>query len=155
MYELVAGLLGNELLVAVALGMTPFSELGGASLYAFAVGKPWLIAPAALANFLVVPLLLVLWDRFRIREIGMRIAGRRVDRKLREFNEKHQSLGLYGIAVFIGVPGPGTGVYMGTLLSQILGIKRRQQLLGAAAGIALTGLIMFVSLSGLVSLRLW
>jgi uncharacterized membrane protein len=57
--------------------------------------------------------------------------------------------GELGVAVFIGVPLPGTGVYSGALGSYLLGLNRRKFMIAnirgvVIAGAAVTAICLFV-----------
>ena len=145
----VALALGNPLLVAVALGMLPISEVRGAAIYAFSVGQPWLIVPAAAANMLVCPAILLFWRVLDIPRWGRLILGGRLEGKLLSMGKRYETWGLLGVAVFIGMPLPLTGVYSGTLVAELLGINRWHTLAAAVAGVVMAAAVMFVVLGGL------
>lgn len=145
----VVGALGNHLLVAVALGMLPVSEVRGAAIYAFSAGQPWLILPAAVANMLVCPFILLFWRALNIPRWGRLVLGDRLEGKLLALGRSYEAWGLVGVAVFIGIPLPLTGVYSGTLVAELLGIKRRHTLVAAVAGVIMAAAVMFALLGGL------
>jgi len=64
---------------------------------------------------------------------------RRVQKKVKPHIEKY---GPFELAVFIGIPLPGTGVYSGALLAFILGFKRRDFSMANILGVIMAGLIV-------------
>ncbi len=58
---------------------------------------------------------------------------------LSKFTEKYSALGL---ALFIAIPLPGSGVYMGTLGAFVLGLERKKFLIASAVGVTLAGIIV-------------
>ena len=63
--------------------------------------------------------------------------------KLQKKNEKLiEKYGWLGIAIFIAIPLPGSGVYSGAFLSQILGIKRKHYYIASFIGVLIAGIIV-------------
>ena len=149
MIEAIIQGIGNPLLVAIVLGFLPISEIRGAAIYAFSINQPWLIIPAAIANMLVAPVILLLWDVVNIPYWGKLILGKRLEGKLLSMGKHYESQGLLAITIFIGIPLPLTGVYSGTLVAELLGIKRKHTIVAACAGVAIATVLMFLFLGGL------
>lgn len=61
--------------------------------------------------------------------------------RLEKFTEKYGALGL---ALFISLPIPGSGVYMGTLGAFVLGLDRKKFLIASAIGVTLAGAIVTI-----------
>jgi len=141
--------IGNPPLVAFVLGFLPVSEVRGAAIYAFSIGQPWLILPGAIGNFLACPVILLIWDIVNIPYWGKLILGRRLEKKLLDFGKHYETKGLIALTIFMGLPIPLAGVYTGTLIAKLFGIKRRYILLTAAAGVALASIFLFLFLGGL------
>ncbi len=141
-------MLNNPLLVSLILGALPISEIRGASFYAFSIGQPLLILPAMFSNMLVCPLILLFWDLVRIPKIAELILGRSLEHKLLKFGKSYETQGLLALILFIGIPFPLTGVYTGTLLANILGIKRKKILFASVLGVMLATFVMFILLGG-------
>lgn len=95
----------------------------------------WLMGP--------VILLFRRWAWFE-RRIWPRLE--KTQHKLRPYVEKY---GEWGLAIFIGVPLPGTGAYSGALGAFLLGFDRRRFLIANAigvigAGIAVTAICLMI-----------
>lgn len=70
----------------------------------------------------------------------------RVQDKGRAYIEKY---GTIGLAIFIGIPLPGSGVYSGALAAFLLGVKARQFLIANVVGVVVAGfLVTLIVLSG-------
>jgi len=149
--EFLASLLQNPWLVAFALGFLPISEVRGATIYALSVGKPELALVGAFANVLAAPAVLALWNVVNIPWWGRKIVGKNLDERIRDFAAQHEKLGFLALAVFIGIPLPVTGVYTGTLIGRLVGMKRRMIFAASVIGVAVAGVITFVVFSGLLS----
>ncbi len=143
-----SGVLSNHFLVATALGFSPVSEVTGAALYAFAVGEPWLMVPATIANLLVAPVLLLLWEILNIPYWGRKILGRHLEKRMHEVGHKYDQYGTLGLAIFIAIPIiPGTGAYTGTLIGELLDLKRSHIIFGSAIGVLITAAMMYAGLA--------
>ena len=141
--------IGNPLLVALTLGFLPVSEVRGAALYAFSIGQPWLIIPGAISNMLACPVILLVWDIANIPFWGKLILGKRLEKKLHEFGKHYKAKGLIALTIFMGLPIPLAGVYSGTLIAELIGVKRRHIVISAVAGVTLATIFLFLFLGGL------
>jgi uncharacterized membrane protein len=104
-----------------------------------ALGRPLVVASCLLANILLgmlvfwimgpVERVLRRWGWFD-RRIWPLIA--RAQHKLHPYVEKY---GEWGVALFIGVPLPGTGAYTGAFGSYLLGLNRRKFWVANALGV--------------------
>jgi uncharacterized membrane protein len=74
------------------------------------------------------------WDWFE-RRLWPRLE--RSQHKLKPYVDKY---GEWGVAIFIGVPLPGTGAYTGAFGSYLLGLDRRKFAVANIVGVLLAGL---------------
>ena len=145
---LITSSIANPLIVSMLLGALPISEIRGAAIYVFSIGQPLLIIPAMISNIIVCPLILLFWDLVKIPKIASLILGSSIEKKLLNFGKSYEKQGLLALILFIGVPLPLTGVYTGTLLAELLGIKRKNILVASILGVILATAIMFLVLGG-------
>ena len=69
-------------------------------------------------------------------------AQRRIQRSIDRYGE-------IGVALFIGIPFPGSGVYTGALGAYLLGVRRRDFYLATVLGVLIAGtLVTLISLLG-------
>ena len=145
------------------LSLRPGSELRGGIPYAMTVGgAPWwlafiycvamnaLAAPAAFLVLNAVHRFLHRWKPYAglfDRSVG------RVRAKVRQALEKY---GYWGLLVFVAMPLPFTGAWVGALVAWILGMRTRRSILFIVIGVAMAGvavtLIMAMGISGLDAL---
>ncbi|MFA4946506.1 MAG: small multi-drug export protein [Candidatus Micrarchaeia archaeon] len=142
----------EPLVHALLLGAAPISEVRGAVIYAFGINQPWLILPAALANILVGVALMAFWDLFGIEAWGRKILGVGLKKKLDEGAAKYEKYGFLGLALFIGIPLPLTGVYTGVLVGKILGLRKRVIFAACVLGVALATLVSVAVVGGFAAL---
>ena len=78
-----------------------------------------------------------------------RIYGRTVARTQRRIRESVDRYGEMGVALFIGIPLPGTGSYSGALGAYLLGLGYRKFIIANVIGVLMAGTIVTaVVLSG-------
>ena len=144
---------------ALLVGLTwvPWIELRGSIPLGLAWELPWpaVVAVAIVANSLVfVPVYVVLkllYERWLRRTfVGALVEGAR--RRGRHLIDRH---GHWGLAIFVAVPLPGTGVYAGTALAFLMGIPPVRAFLAVAAGVVgAATIVTLVSTGVLAGLRL-
>ncbi len=97
-------------------------------------------------NFLLAPLVWVFVHH--VMEIFLRVAFikkiydwavKRAQRKVEPYVRKYGTLGL---ALFIGVPLPGSGVYTGCLGAYLLGYRFRDYMWASALGVLIAGTVV-------------
>ena len=83
-----------------------------------------------------------------------RIYDKIVVRTQKRIHEKVEKYGEWGLALFIGVPLPGSGVYTGALAAFLLGISTRKFLIAAVLGVLIAGTaVLIVTLTGVESFQ--
>lgn len=87
----------------------------------------WLFVDKVMHVFLRVPLIKRFYDWMAVRSVN----------KLEPYVEKY---GVLGLALFIGVPFPGTGVYSGCLAAWLLKFRFRDYLLASVLGCVIAGI---------------
>jgi len=138
----------DPILISIILGALPISEVRGAVIYAFSISQPWLILPAIISNLFVCPLILLLWKTINIPKLGSLILGNSLESRLLKLGKNYEKYGIVALIFFIGTPLPATGVYTGTLLAELLGIKRRNILIASMIGVFLSALITSIIVNG-------
>jgi uncharacterized membrane protein len=99
-----------------------------------------------LANFLLAPVVWVFVHH--VLEFFLRVpfikkiydwAVKRAQRKVEPYVRRYGTLGL---AIFIGVPLPGSGVYTGCLGAYLLGYRFRDYMLASLLGVIIAGTVV-------------
>ena len=126
----------------------PISELRGGLPFALVNAIPWTMAYpyCVLLNALVGPLAYLFLDTFHRLlyrwRFYARIFDRVVDRARRKLSGKVERWGIWGVALFVGVPLPITGAWTGTLGAWVLGLSRKRTMLAILIGVTISGLIV-------------
>ena len=91
----------------------------------------------------------------RIKIIGS-IYQKVVARTQKRIHKHVEKWGELGVAVFIGVPLPGSGVYSGALAAYLLGLSYKKFFIATIIGVLIAGIIVtIVSLTGLGAFNLF
>ncbi|WP_227767126.1 COG2426 family protein [Zhaonella formicivorans] len=136
------------------LAAIPVTELRAA----IPLGLAWGVSPgenllyAVLGNMLpVIPLLLLLEPVVKLLTqipFFARIFAKLFART-RRHSEKIEKYGAIGLAIFVGVPAPGTGAWTGALLAFLFGIRFWYAFPAIAAGVLGAGIIVTIASLGI------
>jgi len=141
----------SQILWIILLTLTPFLELRASIPYGiFATDLHWslVFAIATISNIALGPLIYLFLDNM----LGVFLKVPFFDRLYQNHIVKRQDkvkpyvdkYGKYGVALFIGMPLPGSGSYSGALGSYLLGLKFRNFIIANAIGAVIAGVIMTV-----------
>ncbi|MDO4331517.1 MAG: small multi-drug export protein [Eubacteriales bacterium] len=143
--------------VVFVISMIPILELRGGLLVAKVIGVPLLTAiPLCIVgNIIPIPfILLFIKQIFKwlkkvpffekiIVKLENRAMGKSDSIKRYEF---------WGLALFVGIPLPGTGAWTGSLIAALLDIDFKKAIIAELVGIALATVIMSIVSYGLLGL---
>ena len=137
--------------VVFIISMIPILELRGGLLVAAMLKVPMLqaIPLCIIGNIIPIPFILLF-----IKQIFKWMKNFKVFRGLVEKLEKRamyksdsiKRLEFWGLALFVGIPLPGTGAWTGSLIAALLEIDLKKAVLSILIGVAMATIIMsFVS----------
>ena len=144
----------NPWLVIVLLTFMPLLELRASIPYGILIaGEHWLpvVALAILANILVGPMTYLLLDKFLHLVLRIKFIDwywqRTVVKTQKKIHPLVEKYGTLGLAVFIGVPLPGSGVYSGAFGGYLLGFTKKEFYIATVVGVliaaaAVTAVVM-------------
>ncbi len=142
-------------LVCFIISMVPILELRGGLLAASLMHVDILRAVplCILGNLLPVPF--ILWFITPIfnalkRTKLFRPMVEKIERKAMGKSEKIEKGYFWGLALFVGIPLPGTGAWTGALIASLLGIPVKKAFPAILLGIAIATVIMSVISYGLL-----
>lgn len=139
----------NEIIFTVLWSLSPFGEAKVGIPYGILSGlNPLLVFGIALAaNILVFPMMLFFLDRINIfftRWYWYKKSAIWVARRAKKGSgDKLQKYGYLGLALFVMVPLPGTGVYAGSIATYIFNMERHKAFIANAVGITISSLIIW------------
>lgn len=131
----------ETLIYTFLLSISPLGEARAGIPYAVLNGSPlaWAFAVGLIANLLIFPILIWLIDITSERLWPSRVYRRSVihfsKRAKRGVGADIQKYGFWGLMIFVMIPLPGTGAYMGTLAAYILKVDRGKALLAISLGV--------------------
>lgn len=110
-------------------------------------------------NIVLGPLVYLFLDKAVVMVLRFewlnRIYGRTVTRTQRRIQKYVDRYGEMGVALFIGIPLPGTGSYSGALGAYLLGLGYRKFIIANVVGVLMAGAIVTAAvLSGVEGLRM-
>lgn len=146
----------QEVLTLIALTLLPFLELRASIPYGIIrTDLHWSVVflICVVTNALLGPLIYSLLDRVvrlltRIRFIR-RLYDAYILRTQKRVSGYVERYGELGIALFIGVPLPGSGSYSGALASYVLGLRFRKFVIANLIGVLIAGAaVLAVTMTG-------
>ena len=148
----------NPLIWAALLSLTPLGELRVGIPVALAAGiNPWLaLVVCVVANSLVAPIVFFFLELMHHRLLHYNMYQSAFDKFMEKTRKKVNPLvekyGMFGLAIFVAVPIPGTGAYTGALAAWFFGMNKWKAFISIAIGVVLAGAIMLGALLGGIKL---
>ena len=148
--ENLSGLISKEGIIFV-ISMIPILELRGGLLAA----SPALlnveilkaIPICVIGNILPIPFILLLITRILewMKKVScFRNVALWLERKAMSKKEQVEKFGFWGLALFVGIPLPGTGAWTGALVAALLRMRFRKAFAAILTGIVMATIIMSV-----------
>ena len=141
----------NEILNLIWITLLPFLELRASIPYGvfqteFSLLTIFLVC--VITNIILAPIVYFFLDNLVHIFLNVKLIDRiyqklviRTQRRVHKYVEKY---GVLGLALFIGVPLPGSGVYSGALAAYLLGFRKRDFFMAAVIGVLIAGVIMLL-----------
>lgn len=136
-------------LIAFIISMMPILELRGglvaASLLGIGVFNAIIIC--VIGNIIPIPFILFfitpMFNWMKKTKLFSPIVEK-LETKSMAKSEKIQKYEFWGLALFVGIPLPGTGAWTGALIAALLGIKTKKASLAILTGIIIATIIMTI-----------
>ena len=152
--EVLGGKISKEMIVFV-IYMVPILELRGGLLAASLLNIPIVRAIwyCVIGNIIPVPFILLLitpiFNRLKKTRLFRPMVEKLESRALGK-SEQIERYEFWGLALFVGVPLPGTGAWTGALIASLLGIRFRKAFPAIILGIFIATIIMSIVSYGLL-----
>ncbi len=133
----------SALPVVEVRGAIPYLVLNGCPLYYILVCYIVSTLTGILVYFFIEEILRI--ARVVLRKTwrgGLKVLDKIIERAERGAGPKVEKYGTLGLALFVGVPLPGTGVWTGALAGYLLGLKKRDVVIALALGNLLATIIV-------------
>jgi len=146
----------TDLLRLIFLTLLPFLELRASipyGIFATDFSLLTIFLVCVITNILLAPVIYLFLDKLIHIFLKIKVLNRiyqktitKVQHKVKKYVDRY---GILGLAIFIGIPLPGSGVYSGALGAYILGFKFRDFFKAAVLGVVIAGIIvMLISVMG-------
>jgi len=139
----------NEIIITILWSLSPFGEAKVGIPYGLLNGlHPFTVfAVALLANILVFPIMMLFLDkvnRFFTRWFWYKKCALWIARRAKKGTaNKLDKYGYFGLALFVMVPLPGTGVYAGSIATYIFNMERKKAFFANTIGITVSSMIIW------------
>lgn len=136
------------------ISMLPVLELRGGLIAAFAMQMPWLPAffIAFVGNLLPIPFILM-FIRFVfqvLKQTPLKGFVNWCETKADKKSEQIRKYAYLGVFLFVAIPLPGTGAWMGALISVLLNMDGRKTFPVIVLGVLVAGVIVSILTYGLL-----
>ena len=142
----------NELLNTFLISISPLGEARAGIPYGAVKGSPiiWVFLVGWIANLLVFPLFYsgislsnkYLWKNRTYKKIAIYLSQRAKYKTKKNINK----YGALGLMVFVMIPLPITGAYIGTLAAYVLGMSYKKAFYAVSAGVTISSFIIATGL---------
>ena len=151
--EHLSGSVSREMIVFI-VSLLPILELRGGIIAGFAMGMDWLptFLIAYIGNLLPIPFIL-LFIRFIFKVLKKTPLHRLVEwceRKADAKSDKIRKYAYWGVYLFVALPLPGTGAWMGALISALLNMNPKKTFPVIMLGVLTAGIIVSVLSFGII-----
>ncbi len=147
----------KEIIVFI-ISMCPILELRGGLIAASLFGmNPWLsYLICMIGNILPIPF--ILWIINRILKWMRNSKSKKIngianwlDKRIEKHKGQIEKYGYWGLALFVGIPLPGTGAWTGCLIAAVLEMDKKKSFLAALLGVFIASVIMMLLSFGILS----
>ena len=142
----------NNIIQLILVTFIPGLELRASIPYGITVLEmPWIkvVIITFITNILLGPIVYILLNNFVHIVIKInffnKIYEKFVIRTQHKIENKVEKYGELGLALFIGVPLPGSGVYTGALAAFILGLNFKKFLIATVIGVFIAGILVTIA----------
>ena len=145
----------TDYLYTFLISMIPVAELRASVIFGAAKGLEWyyVLPVSIIGNFLPVPFILLFIKKILIWMKGTerfsRFAKWLEERAIKK-SKRVVGYAFFGLVLFVGIPIPGTGAWMGALIASLFGMRMRQAMPAIFVGLLLAAAIMGAASYGAV-----
>ena len=152
MFSFLFTTLWGKIITTFFISMVPIIELRGAIPYATGMGlSPWIAIPVAMVGNLVpIPFIIIFIKRMFawMRNVSPKLnkVVDKMEAKADKNKDKILKYAFWGLALFVGIPLPGTGAWTGALVAAMLDMPLKKAFPSVIIGVLIAGAIMsFIS----------
>ncbi len=136
----------NEILILIAITLLPFLELRASIPYGILnTDLNWMLVflVCVATNAVLGPIVYLFLDKIlhlflRVKKIE-KLWHKTVEKTQKKIHKYVEKYGWIGIALFIGVPLPGSGVYSGAIGAYFIGLGYKRFIMASIIGVLIAG----------------
>jgi uncharacterized membrane protein len=132
-----------EYLIIFILGGLPISEIRGAIIYGLSqnlnIGAVFLFG--ALGNIIAIPIIFFALEKLNLIKLAKKLFGKTAYKKIEKNKPLLDKWGELALLIFIALPLPITGAWMGSLIATLLKMDKKKSFAVIIIGILIAGLI--------------
>lgn len=147
-------------LITLFLGICPIIEIRGAIPVGVGLGLSYLesFIIGSIGN--VIPIYFIIkyirplfdfFGRFKIFKVIIDWATEKATKHI-ETNERLQNFVAFGLFLFVAIPLPGTGAWVGSLIANFLNVPVRKAFIPIILGVISAGIIVLVATGSIVTI---
>lgn len=145
--DLIKSTFSNEIALLI-ISMLPLIELKGSIPVGIAMGfKPINAYLYSIIGSTIPAIFILMWIMpifsYMKKKDTLKNIARWAEKKAKKKEGKIKKYEYLGLFLFVAIPLPGTGVWMGSLIASILGLNKKKSLLTIAIGNLIAGLIIY------------
>lgn len=139
----------NDITITILWSLSPFGEAKVGIPYGLLNGiNPFIVfGVALLANILVFPLMMLFLDKVNVmftRWFWYKKCALWIARRAKKgTGKKLDKYGYFGLALFVMIPLPGTGVYAGSIATYLFNMERKKAFFASSIGITISSMIIW------------
>lgn len=153
----------NEIINLIWITLLPFLELRASIPYGIIKGNlHWSIIfiICVITNIILGIIIYLLLDKIItiIKKIKFieKLWDYYVEKTQKKIHQAVEKYGEWAVAIFIGIPLPGSGVYSGALASYLIGLERKKFIIANIIGVLIAGiLVTIISLTGVEAFNIF
>ena len=145
--DLIKSTFSNEIALLI-ISMLPLIELKGSIPVGIAMGfKPINAYLYSIIGSTIPAIFILMWIMpifsYMKKKDTLKNIARWAEKKAKKKEGKIKKYEYLGLFLFVAIPLPGTGVWMGSFIASILGLNKKKSLLTIAIGNLIAGLIIY------------
>ncbi len=139
------------------VAMIPLIELRGAVILGAALNMPWykVFIISVIGNLLPIPFIILFIKRilYMLKRFPL-FSGfiHWYEARLIKHSLKFEKVSFWALAIFVGIPLPGTGAWTGGGVAALLNMRLREAFPAIAIGVVIAGVIMTAASYGLAGM---
>jgi len=147
-------IVSNPYFIVLILSFLPVTEARGAIVYGMSLGLnlPIIFTIAVLANILPIPIIFWLLRLAHFNRFIMWAFGKKAHKSIKKYKKKLEDYGELALLLFVALPLPFTGAYIGALVATILDFNKIRSFIVISMGVVIMAILTILGTAGVLAL---